>query len=100
MQAATLSRPIPLSSPWPLRWVHAVQEVLRMGLARWGRRSSAASGKVTEWGIEDLAALNDDILRDIGVPDWLREEAAVRRESEQAVADRFAAAGGLYDRRW
>lgn len=39
-----------------------------------------------------LASLDERTLRDIGVPDWAREEAAVHREGERLLR---GWAGGL-----
>ena len=101
MQATTIARPIPLSSPWPVRWWRAVGDrFLAARVQRPARPGPAGRDAVPEWDIGDLAALNDTVLRDIGVPEWLREEAAARRDSEHAMLGVRAGSGALFDRLW
>lgn len=46
--------------------------------AWWAER---AAGRQQEREIDAAADLSERTLRDIGAPDWLREQAAARRES-------------------
>jgi hypothetical protein len=84
---ACLPRTIPLSRPWPLRWWHAASEALQSARAAWAEaRRERAEQRIQAWDPGALAGLDDHVLRDIGAPDWVRAEAAVKRESERYSA--------------
>lgn len=69
----TMPMPIPLYRPRWQRWAEAAQAAWR----QWRARRVAPE---TAMSLQDAMALNDQTLRDIGVPEWLREQAATRRE--------------------
>ena len=75
MHCSTLPRPVPLSRPLLRRVADAWQALL----ARWRQR---AQERRLDREIDDAADLSERTLQDIGAPDWLREQAAVRRESQ------------------
>jgi hypothetical protein len=59
-----------LHMPWPRTlWQHAANL-----LAAWTRRPPAVR-------VEELPAVDDRMLRDMGLPDWLRHDIAVRRHT-------------------
>lgn len=94
--ATCLPRPIPLQRPLVQRaWESLLEsaQALRASLHRPPR------ARVVEWSIDDIAALNDATLRDIGVPEALRAEAALRRGADhRSMLEMHAAANGLFIR--
>lgn len=88
MTSTCLPRPIPLTRPWALRWGAALADALRAGARwAWARWQRAATRTGVRWEPGMLASLDERTLRDIGVPDWAREEVAQRRESERLALD-------------
>lgn len=84
---ACLPRTIPLARPWPSRWWHAMAEGLRSLLTAWAEaRRERLQERIQAWDPQAVAGLDDHVLRDIGAPDWVRAEAAVKRESERYSA--------------
>lgn len=61
--------PVPLVTPWPRALWLAARDALRA----WHERRSARAS--------ELPALDDRMLRDMGLPDWLRHDLAERRET-------------------
>lgn len=75
---ASLPRTISLVRPWPLRWWDAAArfaDAVRSALK--ARREARAAA----WHASAMAELDDHVLQDIGVPDWVRAEVAARREA-------------------
>jgi hypothetical protein len=93
--APCLNRPIPLHRPLAARWLDRLVEAWQ-ALRPNERRTSAP---VEEWDLDQVAALNDATLRDIGVPEWLVAEAHVRRGADhRALLEVHAAMNGLFIR--
>jgi hypothetical protein len=83
---APLPRTIVLSRPWPRRWWHAVAEAWqRAREAAAERRRERELARAQAWEPGAVAGLDDHVLRDIGAPDWVRAEAAARREAETSA---------------
>jgi hypothetical protein len=101
MQATTtLPRPIPLSRPVLQRWfdtaVHAWKAASATAAAN--RRQRAEQARQV-WDLDTASGLSDSTLRDIGAPDWLRVEAAARREADHLSAFELRmGSSGLFDR--
>lgn len=94
---ACLPRTIPLSRPWPQRWWHAAADALQSLRATWAEaRCERLQERVQAWDPQAVADLDDHVLRDIGAPDWVRAEAAARRDSGR-YSDALRA-GHLLDR--
>ena len=68
-----------LHQPWMAQLVD--QLIVRWKAARLLQRCRA--GLAVAWDARFVAHLDDHTLRDIGVPDWLIEEARLRREGER-----------------
>lgn len=85
----TMPLPIPLYRPRWQRWAEAA-------LQAWQAWRTARAAPEATMSLQDAMALNDQTLRDIGVPEWLREQAAAHREREALVlrAARADLAGG------
>ena len=84
---ACASRVIPLSRPWHQRWRSAVAEALQSLRAAWtASRGDSPEERIEAWDPQAVAELDDHVLRDIGAPDWVRVEAAVRREADRHAA--------------
>ncbi|MED5621149.1 hypothetical protein [Ideonella sp. BN130291] len=100
MQAATLPRPIPLSRPLPVRWL---QSVAAASKSAWAALAAAVAGRAHDvrevWDLDTATGLSDRTLRDIGAPDWLRVEAAARRDADHvSVVELRVGSTGLFDR--
>lgn len=96
----TFHRPIPLFRPAPLRWLEAAADTLH---AAWARvlhaRRQRAEQRRAVWDLDTASSLSDSTLRDIGAPDWLRVEAAVRRGADHvSVVEWRMGSSGLFDR--
>lgn len=87
---ATLSRVIPLHRPLWKRWLDDVSARLQARRAQRQARRRAALQRCLAafrcWDTRQVAALDDHLLRDIGVPDWLRDEAAAHRRDASMAA--------------
>lgn len=91
MTTCCMPTPIPLYRPFWQRWIEAAGALWqRMALRR------GAADHVLD--LREAMAMNDATLRDIGAPDWLKEQAATRREME-AMALRVSH-GDLGGMRW
>jgi uncharacterized protein YjiS (DUF1127 family) len=66
MPATTLS----LHTPWP----RALWQSARAAVGAWLRRPPTVT-------VADLPPLDDRMLRDMGLPDWLRHDVAERRQT-------------------
>ena len=100
MHATFSARPITLAAPWPRRWLRTAGDLWQRALRQLAERRARQAAQPAEWTLEDVASLDDTTLRDIGVPEWLRDEAAVRREARDALIGVQAASGGLFTGRW
>ncbi|HSW06088.1 hypothetical protein [Aquabacterium sp.] len=76
---------IPLYRPLWQRWLDAAQQ----GLGR--LRRSVAEPAEAMLDLQAAIELNDKTLRDIGAPDWLRDQAATHRDLD-SIALRAARA--------
>lgn len=85
MNDCTMPITIPLYRPLWQRWLDAALEAL----ARWRKR--AVEPAETLLDLQAAIELNDRTLRDIGAPDWLREQAATHRDID-SIALRAARA--------
>ena len=97
MQTSTacLPRTIVLSRPWPLRWWDAAVQRLQ----GWrSRRAASRRGRELHWDAGVAAQFSDRVLIDIGAPDWVRAEAAARREAERFELAALRGKSGLFDR--
>lgn len=91
--SACMTPVISLSRPWPARLLERTAELWH------ALRAHAAQREFEQWRLEDLAALSDRTLRDIGAPEWLRAEAIARRDAERLWAlELRAGMTGLVDR--
>jgi hypothetical protein len=90
MNTASLPRAIAVSRPLAVRWWEVLQAAWR---ARADRRRDALE-------IARVAELSDHVLDDIAAPEWLRIEAAARREVEKLreAEIRLGLGGRLFDR--
>lgn len=75
----TLPAPVNLHRPLWQRWMDGLNETLNTLLR--GMRSLAPHTEA-ELSLQDAMALNDHTLRDIGAPEWLREQAALQRDAD------------------
>jgi hypothetical protein len=62
--------PLSLHTPWP----RALWQSARVAAMAWLRRPPAVS-------IAELPPVDDRMLRDMGLPEWLRHDIAVRRHT-------------------
>ncbi len=85
----TMPLSIPLYRPRWQRWLDAAREA-------WLHWRTERATPEAAMSLHDAMALNDQTLRDIGVPEWMREQAATRREMDALVlrAARADLAGG------
>ena len=90
MNTACLPRAIPVSRPLAVRWWAVLQTLWRSNAER--RRDALEIARVAE--------LSDHVLDDIAAPEWLRMEAAARREVEKLreTEIRLGLGGRLFDR--
>ena len=90
MNTACLPRAIPVPRPRAVRWWEALQAAWRSHAER--RRDALEIARVAE--------LSDHVLDDIAAPEWLRIEAAARREIEKLreTEVRLGLGGRLFDR--
>ena len=70
---------IPLSRPLHERLLDQVSDWLKPLQAAWRRR---AERRRLERDLEAVADMDELLLRDIGAPEWMINQAAVRRSSE------------------
>lgn len=80
MSTRTFPAPIPLHRPWWARWAEGWQT-----LREWMTTPRVVQHCLACFGLWDgrvAAQLDDRTLKDIGAPDWLREEAAARRRGD------------------
>lgn len=68
-----------LHQPWMAQLVDKL--IKRWRAARMAQRCRASLAWA--WDARYVAHLDDHTLRDIGVPDWVIEEARLRRETER-----------------
>ncbi len=92
MNGCSLPTPIALYRP---RWRRGL-DALRAGLDGLRRRWAPAARAP---GLVAVDELSESLLRDLGAPDWVRTQAAWRREGDSiALRAARAALGG--DARW
>jgi len=81
--AGTAPMVISLHRPLWQRWresaAEAGQRLLRAARQAFARRPGAAGADEAPLSLQEAMALNDHTLRDIGVPESLREQAAAQR---------------------
>jgi len=90
---ATLPTAIVLHRPFWQRWWQQVLDSLARVQRRWHAHGPLAE---RELGLQEAMALNDHTLRDIGAPEWLREQASQQRELDSIAlrAARLDLGGG------
>ncbi|HUG24543.1 hypothetical protein [Piscinibacter sp.] len=71
---------IPLVRPWHDRLREGAMDLLKRVQTAWRRR---AERRQLERDLEAIADMDEVLLRDIGAPEWMIGQAAVRRESEK-----------------
>ncbi len=85
-----LAPPIALHRPLWRRATGALWFAWQAGRARrWARRQAIVQRCLAAfacWDVREVARLDDHLLRDIGVPDWLRAEAHVLRRDDSMAA--------------
>ena len=75
MNDCTMPITIPLVRPLWQRWLDAAHDAL-------ARFQAPAAESETLLSLQAAIELNDKTLRDIGAPDWLRDQAATHRDRE------------------
>ncbi len=90
MHSPTFFRPVRLGRPWPLRVASEIVE----HLAALAHRARAALQHVRKrrrerQELQAAADLSDALLRDIGAPDWLQEQAHARRQARRFGRERL-----------
>jgi hypothetical protein len=77
---ACCAETIHLTRPWHERLLDSAADGLKLLQAAWRRR---AERRKLERDLDALADMDELLLRDIGAPDWLIGQAAVRRDSDR-----------------
>ncbi len=80
MQNQTCSSTIWLSRPFPDRLFDALTDTLSSLKTAWRRRQQR---RRVEREIDAVADMNELLLRDIGAPEWMISQAAVRRDLDR-----------------
>ena len=81
MNAATCcATTIPLVRPWHDRLAESASNLLNQAQTAWRRR---AERRELERDLEAIADMDELLLRDIGAPEWMINQAALRREGDR-----------------
>jgi hypothetical protein len=78
MNDCTMPLDLPLQRPLWQRWVDDAREWL-------GRAKPSAFDAESELNLQAAIELNDKTLRDIGAPEWLRDQAAAHRDQDSLM---------------
>lgn len=92
-----LPAPIALRRPLlALAWLRGRESLAALLAALRRRWQAATMDAAAELSLQDAMALNDHTLRDIGAPEWLREQAGQQRERDSLAlrAARLDLGGG------
>lgn len=84
MNTTCCAATIPLSRPWHERALDRIGDGLRRMHAAWRRHAEA---RRRERELQALADLDELMLRDIGAPEWMIQQAGVRRDSQRQRLD-------------